>query len=578
MRSKKQHGVHYTPPALAQFLARQTAACCQFPTDRPTVILDPACGDGELLIALIEALRANSSKTTTVIEIEVVGYETDPQAAKRAERRLQSRGLREIQINNEDFLTSDAGNRRFDCVIANPPYVRTQVLGGAAAQQLAKKFRLTGRVDLYHAFSVAIGELLRPGGALGLLTSNRFLTVRSGAAMRQQLRSEYEIQQVFDLGDTRMFEAAVLPVVLVGVKREHAGSAADGCDETFEKDSGTDSKFSRVYRSSATKNPRFSIRGTVLDAVEDRTIAGEVTTREGRFLIERGALEMGQQATHEEAQRGSVWRMVNPASRKWLSQVRANQSQQFGDLAEIKVGIKTTADAVFIRENWETFADSRPEPDLIFPLITHHDARRWNIETPLKSVLYPYDVSQTKRTPVPLETYPRAAAYLADHRERLEGRRYVVDSGREWYEIWVPQQPARWSDPKLVWPDISEAPKFFLDSTGAIVNGDCYWIKLRDSVDPDWLYLMLAVANSNLATRFYDTVFHNKLYAGRRRYMTQYVESFPLPRLNTKLAQQIVTAVKRLVHQTSETGKRHADELKADELQLDRWVESAFGF
>ena len=42
---------------------------------------------------------------------------------------------------------------------------------------------------------------------------------------------------------------------------------------------------------------------------------------------------------------------------------------------------------------------------------------------------------------------------------------------------------------------------------------------------------MLAVANSTFITKYYDAVFHNKLYAGRRRFMTQYVAKFPLPDL-----------------------------------------------
>ena len=38
--------------------------------------------------------------------------------------------------------------------------------------------------------------------------------------------------------------------------------------------------------------------------------------------------------------------------------------------------------------------------------------------------------------------------------------------------------------------------------------------------------LLLAVANSSFITKFYDIAFHNKLYAGRRRFMTQYVKKF----------------------------------------------------
>ena len=124
-----------------------------------------------------------------------------------------------------------------------------------------------------------------------------------------------------------------------------------------------------------------------------------------------------------------------------------------------------------------------------------------------------------------------------------------------------------WAKPKIVWPDISDEPKFFLDSSGAIVNGDCYWIKLREEVDPDWMYMMLAIANSTVSTKFYDTVFHNKLYSGRRRYMTQYVSSFPLPSIDSATGKQIVRLVKRLVQKTSP--KREA--------AVDLLVQKAFG-
>src|SRR5256885_12094823 len=47
---------------------------------------------------------------------------------------------------------------------------------------------------------------------------------------------------------------------------------------------------------------------------------------------------------------------------------------------------------------------------------------------------------------------------LERHREALEARRYVVEAGRQWYELWVPQDPAAWEAPKLVFRDISEHP------------------------------------------------------------------------------------------------------------------------
>jgi hypothetical protein len=86
----------------------------------------------------------------------------------------------------------------------------------------------------------------------------------------------------------------------------------------------------------------------------------------------------------------------------------------------------------------------------------------------------------------------------------------VLKAGRAWYEIWVPQQPDAWGAPKLVWPDISDRPKFFLDNSGSIVNGDCYWLSCGE-LSPDEIALALAVANSTFALQYYDLCCGNRL-------------------------------------------------------------------
>ena len=65
-----------------------------------------------------------------------------------------------------------------------------------------------GRVDLYHAFVKAMTLALREDGILGLLTSNRFLTVQSGSSMRDWLLKNFHLLRLVDLGDTKLFEAA----------------------------------------------------------------------------------------------------------------------------------------------------------------------------------------------------------------------------------------------------------------------------------------------------------------------------------------------------------------------------------
>jgi hypothetical protein len=185
---------------------------------------------------------------------------------------------------------------------------------------------------------------------------------------------------------------------------------------------------------------------------------------------------------------------------------------------------------VYIRNDWHQMSEDE-RPELLYPLTTHHVARRFraNDGNSQRKVLYPHAAFRGQRTAINLDDYPRTAAYLAKHRPQLESRSYVLEAGRNWYEIWVPQDPASWQYPKLVFRDISEDPVFWLDLDGTIVNGDCYWLLPRDRFNTDVLWLASAVANSRFIEEFYDHSFHNKLYAGRRRFMTQYVERFPLP-------------------------------------------------
>jgi hypothetical protein len=147
----------------------------------------------------------------------------------------------------------------------------------------------------------------------------------------------------------------------------------------------------------------------------------------------------------------------------------------------------------------------------------------------------------------------------------------VIEAGRRWYEIWVPQDPGAWSLPKLVFRDICEVPTFWVDLDGSVVNGDCYWLALNPGTDTDLLWLAVAVANSSFMEAFYDQRFHNKLYAGRRRFMTQYVEQFPLPNPSREESGKLVDLAKRIYDLTPSV-------LTGDlESQLDSLVWQTFG-
>lgn len=554
----KSGGVHYTPTGLASFVAANALEYIE-PTGRLRV-LDPACGDGALLAAVVDLASPEC-------ELELVGCDKDPAAIEAAHTRLAQLGADNLSLSLEtcDFLSEAVALREatnslfadspvaaalaepFDLVIANPPYVRTQTLGADEARRLAAVFGLTGRVDLYHAFAVAMTESLRHGGVLALLCSNRFMTTKGGSSLRQHLQ-KLDLHRVFDLGDTKLFEAAVLPAVVVASRSEASGDRPSMAS-VYECASGDDGDV---------------VVTSVLEALSD-DVQGKVQVGGSSFEIRRGFLNV-------DAASADPWVLATDGQ-DWIAQVEDRASLRFGDLGKIRVGIKTTADKVFIREDWSSANGHAPEPDLLLPLLTHHVASQWTSGEATRRVLYPYDLAERKRVPLDLSEWPLAAGYLESHREQLEGRRYVVDSGRNWWEIWVPQRPSEWALPKLVFPDISEKPKFSIDYSGSVVNGDCYWLALPTEEAETLGLLAMAVANSSLGTRFYDQVCGNKLYSGRRRYITQYVERFPLPDPDGPEARKIVELVRYLVDGDSVGGE--AADLEGE---LDQLVWRSFGF
>ena len=78
------------------------------------------------------------------------------------------------------------------------------------------------------------------------------------------------------------------------------------------------------------------------------------------------------------------------------------------------------------------------------------------------------------------------------------------------------------------------------------MNGNCYWIYASNEEELNLLYLIAGIANSNLMVKYHDLCFNNKLYNGRRRYISQYIEKYPIPNPNTIYARKIIEIAKKL--------------------------------
>lgn len=552
VNNKKKTGATFTPSALADFLADKMLHYFTH-VNEDTCILDPACGDGALLSSMY--------KKTHVKPSNIIGYDTnDSYLAVASELIGKLSQCNESKFYNEDFLSvcpniPDIFNENIkrdfaDMIIANPPYVRTQVLGAEKAQQLSRDFGLSGRVDLYYPFFMAMTNALKVGGILGVITSNRYICTKSGSDIRKYLLANYHILEVIDLGDTKLFDAAVLPAIFIGIKKS-------ANDKTVVVP-----KYSSIYETQENANQEVS-HNSVFDILM-ADVPGIYKVGNISYEYKTGNLKSGND-------KSAIWQLEDNEMNAWISQIDANAAFRIKDKFKVRVGIKSCADNVFISQLWKE-EGYEIEDKLLRPMLSQENIDTWNIDRDaIIKVLYPHYSENGKRKVYDISGFPKAKSYLEAHREQLEGRKYLIEAKRNWYEYWVPQNPVLWEVPKIVFPDISVKPRFCFDKTGAVVNGNCYWICAQNEEEENLLLLIEGVCNSSIMTKYHDAKFTNKLYSGRRRYLSQYIEEYPIPNPENNASKQIVLLVDR-INKTSDDNEKS---ILASEV--DKLVEVAFG-
>lgn len=510
----KKNGVVYTPSEMGDYVANQLFAIQDFHDKSELKILDPSIGKGNLVISILDNLKDISAI------IKVVGYDTDSSVLLKTEQNLKLRYPNVIfELHNSDFLDAYLNNKiieKYDYIIANPPYIRTQRMGAEKAQSLSKLFGLSGRIDIYYAFLICSSQLLSQNGVAGFITSNKFMTVKSGKTLREYLINFTKLHQIIDFGDTKLFNESVLPCVLI---------FSNGKTDLVDAVSFTSIYENREIKSSDNVPKQYS---NIFEAIE---ISGTIMINNKYYDINHGFLG-----------RGESWVISKEDTERWLEIVDSHTMMRFADIGKVRVGIKTTADNVFIGEFPDTYLE------LLSPLITHRNAGQITPNNnKMWKVLYTHTSVNGKKVVYDISQYPKSYEYLSKHREQLEKRTYIQESRRNWFEIWVPQNPARWNKRKIVFRDISEKPEFWLDESGAIVNGDCYWIDINDTVSEDCMLLALAVANSPFIEKYYDLRYNNKLYSGKRRYQTHYVANFPIPFIDSVGSKKIIELMKEII-------------------------------
>ncbi|MDO8140500.1 MAG: N-6 DNA methylase [Candidatus Brocadiales bacterium] len=570
---RKLLGTHYTPDSVVDYIVNRTLRPYLESPDLFTNIriLDPACGSGLFLLKAYDILADCWKKTfgsftskdaQHLIENHLFGIDVDEEAVLATRKHLIQKAsladaisfsqnivvgdalclrpfYNQMQFGKQPLLKTSFGKKfsehSFDCILGNPPYVRIQNTPLEKRERYISAYTTAvGRFDISSLFFELSDYLLKENGRLGFIVSNKILSTSGAKKLRNFLLTHFAIEEIVDLSDTKLFDAAVLPLIFLAARSKERFNhiAYSSIMESHRK---TDTV-------QHTTNLLKLLKDSGIPSETDACVNGRV------FKVRRFFATL-------PSKRVNVWTFHNERENALLSKLRCNSAYTIGDLCEkISVGLKTTADSVFIKPMTESFIKQHGiEKNLVFPLIESHNVNRWscswNSQTDLY-VLYPHIEQNGKVIPVDLDKYPRAKNYLEKHRPQLEKRSYIKDSQRQWYEIWVHQSPEDFRQRKIITPDIASHNRFALDNNGFFVNGTCYYLILKDKSDIHY-YSILGLLNSKVIEYFHKTTIGNSLYAKRFRYWTSYISVYPVAKRlfdSTRLVTQLVMNVSRLLN------------------------------
>ena len=120
-------------------------------------------------------------------------------------------------MNFGGTLAEPAAPGGFDIVLANPPYVRQELIKDQKPMLKAVYPEVyTGTADLYCYFYARALQLLRPGGTLAFISPNKWFRAGYGANLRKHIAETCQVVSITDFGELPVFQAAAtFPMVFV---------------------------------------------------------------------------------------------------------------------------------------------------------------------------------------------------------------------------------------------------------------------------------------------------------------------------------------------------------------------------
>ncbi|MCU0872099.1 MAG: Eco57I restriction-modification methylase domain-containing protein [Pirellulaceae bacterium] len=657
---KKAGGVYYTPTYIVEYIVKNTVgkllegktafeAAGRTPTwkpakgGRPLRALDPACGSGSFLIVAYQHLldwyrdwfvaddpsrhkdriyqtkqgqwRLTTVERKRILLDHIYGVDIDPQAVEvtklslllkvleaenkesiELQRRLfHQRALPDLADNIKcgdsligpdfyqgkqlDLFDEDERLRinvfdwqsefsqimkpgGFDAVIGNPPYIRIQAMKEWAPVEVEfyKKCYSAasqGNYDIYVVFVERGVSLLNAAGRLGFILPHKFFNAEYGGPIREMLSRGRHLAHIVHFGAQQVFPRATTYTCLLFLDK----SGSRQCD------------FVSVPDLAAWIQTGAGVRGDIV-AEKINGVVWNFTVGEGANLVER----------------------------------LKGMPAKLGDLADIFVGLQTSADDVFIMDfvsqtsrtlrlrSRSLDAEVTLERELFHPLVSGEDVQGYEPLPERQFILFPYELSDAGVRLLPLEEiedrWPKTAKYLQQNRKQLEDREKGRMKRGDWHGYIYLKNMKRQGHVKICVPRLVDRLCAGWDGDGShfLDNVDVGGVTLKPAYTNADLRYLLALLNSKLLGWFFPHVsapFRGNWMSANRQFLSQ----LPIPVIKgsnaddqsrhdrlVKMAEQMLTLHKQYAaSRTQQDQTALSRQIAATAAQIDRLVYELYG-
>ncbi len=376
----------------------------------------------------------------------------------------------------------------FDIVIGNPPYIQLQNNGGELAKLYEgcgyQTFARTG--DIYCLFYERGQQLLKQGGHLCYITSNKWMRAGYGEKTRAFFAQETNPLLLIDFAGVKIFESATVDTnILLFSKSENLHKTCCAVTNKQNKDS--------------VKNLSVFVR---------------------------------QQWTDCDFNSSNAWVILSPIEQSIKRKIEAVGTPLKDWDIQINYGIKTGFNDAFIvttekrdeiLKSCKTEDERKRTADLIRPILRGRDIKRYSYDWAGLWLINTHNGVKGKIPRIKIEDYPAVKAHLDKYWDKISKR---ADKGDTPYNLRNCAYMEDFNKPKIVWIELTDESKFALSTNGEIPLNTVFFMS------GDNLSYILAVLNSALIHWYFIKALGTTSGVGTNRWLKYTVAEIPIPSLS----------------------------------------------